>query len=61
MPRVYALNGALYIGQRDWLLKHRSFIAESTVGYSMPPERSADLDSSLDWQWVEFLMRKAKQ
>jgi CMP-N-acetylneuraminic acid synthetase len=58
LPPVYALNGALYLARCDWLLQRRGFIAEETLGYEMPANRSADIDSALDWQWVEFLMGK---
>jgi CMP-N-acetylneuraminic acid synthetase len=58
LPPVYALNGALYLARCDWLLQQRQFIAEETLGYEMPAHRSADIDSAIDWEWVEFLMRK---
>jgi CMP-N-acetylneuraminic acid synthetase len=58
LPPVYALNGALYLARCDWLLQQRRFVAEETLGYEMPAHRSADIDSAIDWQWVEFLMRK---
>jgi CMP-N,N'-diacetyllegionaminic acid synthase len=53
---VYVLNGALYSARRDWLLTHRSFMSRQTLGYVMPAERSVDIDTLLDWRWVEFLM-----
>jgi CMP-N,N'-diacetyllegionaminic acid synthase len=53
---VYVLNGALYSARRDWLLTHRSFMSGRTLGYVMPAERSVDIDTPLDWRWVEFLM-----
>lgn len=54
----FALNGALYLAQVSWLLVQRSFVSMQTIGYVMPAERSADIDTELDWQWVEFLMRE---
>jgi N-acylneuraminate cytidylyltransferase len=52
------LNGALYLASRTYLEQERSFLAEDTLGYVMPPERSVDVDTPLDWQWGEFLMQQ---
>jgi len=56
LPAAYALNGALYLAKTEWLLHQGSFVGPETVGYVMPPERSADLDTEQDWRWVEFLI-----
>ncbi len=56
LPPVYAINGALYYARADWLRRHRTFIAEQTVAYVMPPERSVDLDTLLDWRLAELLL-----
>jgi len=37
-------------------LKARHVIQSSTRLYVMPEERSVDIDSELDFRWVEFLM-----
>jgi CMP-N-acetylneuraminic acid synthetase len=58
LPPAYALNGALYLASRHFLERERSFLTADTLGYVMPPERSVDIDSPLDWQWGEFLMRQ---
>ena len=56
VPAAYALNGALYLAKRDWLLENRTFVTAETLGYVMPLERSVDIDTPLDWKWAEFLM-----
>lgn len=56
LPPAYCLNGAIYLARTDWLSEQESFITPETLGYVMPPERSVDLDSPLDWQWLEFLL-----
>ena len=56
LPPAYALNGALYLAKTEWLLKHGKFIGPETLGYTMPPERSVDLDTLQDWRWVEYLI-----
>ena len=57
---AYVLNGALYLADKSWLQTHRSFVGPGTLGYSMPPERSVDIDSPLDWLWAETLMQQAE-
>ncbi len=56
LPSVYALNGAVYAAETSWLRRERSFLAEGTVGYPMPPERSVDLDDDLDLALLEVLV-----
>ena len=60
LPPAYALNGALYLASRSFLERERSFLTPNTMGYLMPPERSVDIDSLLDWQWGEFLMQQPR-
>ena len=57
---VFALNGALYLASRSFLLKEKSFVTSQTIGYVMPLERSVDIDTPLDWNWGEFLMQHYK-
>jgi len=54
---VYALNGAMYLCDRAWLQNHGSFVGPGTLGYPMPPERSVDIDTPLDWLWAETLLQ----
>lgn len=56
LPPAYTLNGALYLARTDWLIEHKTFIGPDTLGYVMPPERSADLDTFQDWRWIEYLI-----
>jgi CMP-N-acetylneuraminic acid synthetase len=55
---VYMLNGALYLASCDWLRSNGGFLGPEAVAYVMPPERSADIDTLLDWDFVEFLMTR---
>lgn len=57
LPKAYCVNGALYLAKVDWLFKHRSFIAPDTLGFSMPLDRSADIDTIHDWNWAEYLIK----
>jgi CMP-N,N'-diacetyllegionaminic acid synthase len=58
LPTIYTVNGALYLAKTSWLKENKSFFSADTLGYMMPSERSIDIDTSLDMDWVEFLMRK---
>ena len=57
---AYAFNGALYLCDRAWLQNHGSFMGPGTLGYPMPPERSVDIDTPLDWLWAETLLQHAE-
>jgi len=57
LPPAYVLNGAIYIARIPWLRHSRSFLADETIGYLMPPERSVDIDTPLDFALAETLLR----
>jgi len=48
LPRAWCLNGAVYAADARWLAHERTFLSEQTVGYTMPLERSADVDTLED-------------
>ncbi len=58
LPPVYAVNGALYYTRADWLRQRHAFVTAETVAYVMPPERSVDLDTLLDWKLAEMLLKE---
>jgi len=55
LPPVYALNGAVYVAQTDYLLREKSFISEETRAYIMPAERSLDIDNEMDFIYCELM------
>jgi len=55
LPTLYMLNGAVYVANTDFLIKHKSFLHEDTHAYIMPPNRSIDVDSELDLAFTELL------
>lgn len=57
LPKVYALNGAVYVAKSDWFITHRSFLVEEPLAYIMPPERSQDIDTEWDFMLAEMMMR----
>lgn len=48
LPKVYALNGAVYVAKIDWVLRWETLVAEETIGYVMPRQRSIDIDDEID-------------
>lgn len=55
--KPFLLNGAVYVGQREALLKNRSFLSSETIAYLMPKDRSIDIDDINDFEWCEFFLR----
>ena len=60
LQQAYVLNGAIYWARVEWLKQKEAFVSKETLGYVMPVERSIDVDTPLDWEWVEFLMSRKK-
>jgi CMP-N,N'-diacetyllegionaminic acid synthase len=58
MPSAYALNGALYLVDRDVLLKQKSFCPPGALAYVMPQERSLDVDTPWDLRLVELILKE---
>ena len=55
-PKSYDMNASIYIWKRDIILNENSLFLEKTGLYVMPEERSIDIDTELDYKFVEFLM-----
>lgn len=57
---VYFLNGAVYAVRRETLRRTRSFWGPRTLPYVMPPERSLNIDSALDFRIAEALLERSR-
>ncbi len=57
-PKTYDMNASIYIWRRDAILNEDSLFLEKTGLYVMPEERSIDIDSPLDFEYVFFLMTR---
>ena len=55
-PRCFDMNASIYAWKREALGKGNSVFLHDTRLWVMPEERSWDIDSLLDFQFVEFLM-----
>jgi CMP-N,N'-diacetyllegionaminic acid synthase len=58
LPPAFALNGALYFAEVNWLRSSRSMVGAETLAYVMARERSVDLDTPLDWKFAELLLKE---
>ena len=56
-PKSYDMNASIYIWKREVILEEKTLFLEKTGLYVMPEERSIDIDTELDFEFVEFLMR----
>lgn len=50
-------NGAVYVGDLNWLRDGGNFDGPATVRYDMPRERSVDIDTEHDFEVAEGLAR----
>jgi len=57
-PNSYDMNASIYIWKKDVILNEKSLFLEKTGLYVMPEERSIDIDTELDYKFVEFLMKE---
>lgn len=57
-PKCYDMNASIYVWQRDALFGSTTIFNKDTLLYVMPEERSIDIDSELDFEFVEFLLKK---
>jgi CMP-N,N'-diacetyllegionaminic acid synthase len=55
---VYKTNGAIYLTRREVLTEEGSFYGSRARGFIMPAERSIDIDTLLDFEMAEFLLRR---
>ena len=57
LPKVYALNGALYIGKTQSLIKEKSFLMKDTIPYIMGSLESIDIDSEKDFILCDLIKK----
>lgn len=60
LPKVYALNGAVYVARCEWLMTNKTFVTNETVAYVMPKERSLDIDCEIDMKMLEVMLTETR-
>ena len=56
LDRTVVINGAVYVGRPEVLLRERTFQSEGALAYPMPFERSWDVDTSADLAICDALL-----
>lgn len=59
-PVCYDMNASIYVWRRDVFVEDARVFYPSTRLVVMPPERSLDIDSPLDFELVAFLMERMR-
>ena len=57
-PEVYDMNASIYIFNRDFLLTADSIHSGKAVVYVMDDISAFDIDRKIDFQFIEFLLKK---
>jgi len=57
-PQCFDMNASIYVWKRSALFDYPTVFNVDTRLFAMPEERSIDIDTELDFQIVEFIMRK---
>jgi N-acylneuraminate cytidylyltransferase/CMP-N,N'-diacetyllegionaminic acid synthase len=55
-PKCFDMNASIYVWRREILLNSSSIFNTDTALHIMPEERSIDIDSELDFTFVELVM-----
>lgn len=60
-PPAFDMNASIYVWRRDALVDDPRVFYPDTRLYEMPEERSIDLDSELDFAFIEFLKQRERR
>ena len=58
LPKVVMPNGAIYISSPESITRFGGFYGDRVIPYCMPPERSIDIDTALDFTIAEVIVNK---
>lgn len=61
LPKLYTVNGAIYVASKNTLLDIKTFFIPGMKFYEMPPERSVDIDNELDLLFCSRILYKEKE
>ena len=56
-PKVFDMNASLYIWKRETLLTQNTLFIKDNTFFTMPYERSIDIDSLTDFKLVKYFMK----
>lgn len=62
LPKIFVLNGAVYVAEWSWFLENKTFLTKDTLAYVMDKKRSLDIDTEIDFKifnyFAEFEINK---
>ncbi len=58
LPKVYRMNGAIYVFKRSVLINQKSILGKDTRPLIMTPENSIDIDTVTDLEFAGIALRK---
>ena len=58
LPKIYRLNGAIYVVKTAVLLNELTLEPEKSTGYEMDSRASIDIDDIIDFKLAELLMKE---
>lgn len=58
LPRLYSVNGAIYVARVEALRRKRSFFMPGALGYVMARDHAVDIDDELDFALAQLLLEK---
>lgn len=59
-PKVYSMNASIYFYSREFMLndKYEVPVTDRSSFYIMPDESRVDIDSEMDFKYIEFLVKE---
>ncbi|WP_397600381.1 cytidylyltransferase domain-containing protein [Silvanigrella sp.] len=58
MKNYYTLNGSVYVVNIEFFKKQGKMLADHSICYEMPKNRSIDIDDEIDFSIAEFILNK---
>ncbi|CAI8998361.1 CMP-N,N'-diacetyllegionaminic acid synthase [Brevibacillus sp. IT-7CA2] len=59
-PKCFDMNASIYVWTRNAFFEKHTVFNDDTLLYEMPEDRSIDIDSEIDFKFVEFLMSQKR-
>lgn len=57
LPKAYIPNGAIFVFNYNFLKNKETYYSENTFAYIMPKIRSIDIDTKLDFDFAEYILK----
>jgi N-acylneuraminate cytidylyltransferase/CMP-N,N'-diacetyllegionaminic acid synthase len=58
LPKIYNLNGAIYISQVEVIMERNRVLGEDTRAYIMKEKNSVDIDTEIDFKIADLILKK---